>query len=99
MADYECFPIWVAMGNFLDNVPTAAIGVSAPLAAEIDAWMAAFDSTYNRSDPASSGFSDAQSTEHFYASGLALAGRIALELGDTAEVSYYDGRSNVAYRV
>jgi hypothetical protein len=60
---------------------------------ELRAWADVYDSTLNRDDPLESGFASENADRQFLAEGLALARRLAAELGSSYHVECFDGVS------
>jgi hypothetical protein len=93
MADYDSYPIWRLEHGGTVNVDPATLPISSELAESLLRWAEDYDRTLNRGDPVSSGFSDPAAENEFYARGEMLARRLAGELGDTRQVTYFDVRS------
>ncbi|MCX4391263.1 hypothetical protein OG777_30630 [Micromonospora peucetia] len=93
MADYECYPTWLAGFAGVDNVDPAEMPISDELAAALLQWAQTYDGTLDRDDPASSGFPERDQEADFYAAGHELARRLAAELSGRYPVEYFDGRT------
>ena len=58
MAEYECWCIWNIDDRGCDrNIDPSILSLPTDLSKDLEVWMDAFESTYNKCDPASSGFS------------------------------------------
>lgn len=90
MPEYECFSFWLGKNGLLENVDPSSLGISAPLASDIDAWENEYEATYVPDDPARSGFPSPDVEEIFNQRGLALAARVKRELGALWTVVYRD---------
>ncbi len=93
-AEYDCYPTWVHQGEDVENVPPGTLGISGPLAQELDAWADEFDAILDWDNPIDSRFRTPQVEESFVVRGEQLARRLQTELGDTARVVYYHIRKS-----
>jgi hypothetical protein len=93
LADYYCFALWVADESGYENIAPSAqeIGLSEPLARDLDHWAAEYSATLREDDPVNSGFESEAAENDFYARGYQLASRVKRELGESWQVSYFDG--------
>ncbi|WP_432588893.1 hypothetical protein ABVG11_28925 [Streptomyces sp. HD1123-B1] len=89
-ADYECYPVWIVSDQGLDNVAPDSLPLSGQLAEELDRWGDEYEATYNREDPATSGFTSESAERSFNQQGKNLARRLRDELDETWCVSYFD---------
>jgi hypothetical protein len=93
LADYDCFALWASDGTSSENVDPGApeLGLSEPLAQDLDRWADEYSATLDEDDPLSSGFESEAAENAFYARGHELALRVKRELGESWKVSYFDG--------
>ncbi|MES4902375.1 MULTISPECIES: hypothetical protein [unclassified Streptomyces] len=89
-ADYECYPVWVVTEREVDNVAPESLPLSGKLAQDLDRWGDEYDATYNRDDPAASGFTSEEAEKSFAEQGQRLARRLRDELDETWIVSYFN---------
>jgi hypothetical protein len=89
MADYECAPLWWDQPDKVGNIRPEELMLSSELSADLWAWAATYDATFNRDDPINSGFVTAADEYSFHESGKRLVQRTAVELQDRAEVRYW----------
>jgi len=87
--DYECHPIWVGDGDSYRNLAPSDLPVTDDLQAAIAAWGRRYDETYNKTDPASSGFASDIEEQAFDHAGRQLWRRLVAELGPANEVKYF----------
>ncbi|WNE95809.1 hypothetical protein PS467_10945 [Streptomyces luomodiensis] len=90
MADYECYPVWTITEQGLDNVAPDSLPLSRQLIEDLDRWGDEYEATYNRDDPAISGFRSEEAERSFVERGHTLARRLRDELDETWRVSYFD---------
>jgi hypothetical protein len=88
MADYDCYPLWVAADEGVMNVDPADLGVSDELVASLEDWRCWYDSTLDRNDPVASGFSSRDKENEFVEQGRQLAAKLAVELRSRYVVAY-----------
>ena len=88
MADYECWPIWETSEGQYCNVDPAVLGLSERLIDRIEAWADLYDTTYNKENPAQSGFMSTDAQSQFEHEGLAIWWALQAALPE-AEVSYF----------
>lgn len=81
MADYQCHPLWSMDDGTAGNIVPDALGLSAQLTHDLNAWAAEFDASINPDDPTQDRWSPAQRMAH-EARGHALAQRLAAERPD-----------------
>jgi hypothetical protein len=81
MADYQCDPLWALDEERYGCFAPEMIDLSPQLAADLNAWAVAFDTSINLDDPATGHWSDAQHAAHA-AEGRRLAGRLKRERPD-----------------
>ena len=93
MADYHTFPLWSRDSG--DNIGPDDLPISPGLRDALRAWAARYDATLNEEYPPDSGFASAEEEHAFTADGLALARRVAAELGPGYQVEYFDGSTSV----
>ena len=79
MPEYECHPIWDGVPSA--NIAASELEISLELRERLNRWNGRFQSTYNRSDPKSSGFCEIADALAFNEEGKVLADCIAVELG------------------
>jgi len=93
LADYYCFALWVSGEAGYENIAPSAqeLGLSEPLARDLDRWAAEYSATLNEDDPVNSGFESEAAENDFYVRGHQLALRVKRELGESWRVSYFDG--------
>ncbi|MEU7243777.1 hypothetical protein [Streptomyces sparsogenes] len=89
-ADYECHPVWIIAAREVDNVAPYPLPITSQLAEDLDRWSDEYEATYNRDDPAASGFTSKEAEQSFAERGLRLAHRLRDELDETWHVSYFD---------
>jgi len=89
-AEYECHPLWRTRGSGEDNFSPFDLPISKELAEGVEHWADEFEATYNRQDPASSGFKSPEELSRFTETGLLLARRLREELSDEWEVVYFN---------
>jgi hypothetical protein len=89
MPDYECWPLWHHGGNQVGNIDPRSIGVSDPLANDLERWADVYESHLDRSDPVSTKWTD-QEQKQFDAEGRGLCRRLAVELRTRYSVFYFD---------
>ncbi|MEU5027167.1 hypothetical protein [Streptomyces milbemycinicus] len=94
--DYECYPVWIVSEEGLDNVAPDSLPLSRQLIEDLDRWGDEYESTYNREDPAASGFTSEGAKRSFFERGKGLARRLRDELDETWGVSYFD-RSTASF--
>jgi hypothetical protein len=99
MADYDCSPLWLESPSGSGNVSVDELPISGKLAAEFLEWAYGYDRTLNRCDPALSGFSTMKGARNFAIRGEELAKRLALELGSSYVVSYFDNEDGQVRRI
>ncbi len=88
-ADYECFPSWALEEDGLRNFDPAELPIPAALAEDIRAWARRYEATYDRADPASSGFPSCQDEEGFDREGRRLRAALKEALGTDHQVAYF----------
>lgn len=88
-ADYECSPVWKGDGLEFRNIDPASLPVPPSIAEAIIAWSRRYDATYNRADPAASGFSSPAEEEEFDAEGRRLWTTMEECLGADDDVEYF----------
>ena len=91
LADYNCYPLWLAGQEGYENVSPDKLGLSSKLRQAINDWAEEYDQTYNDADPASSGFRTGDAEKRHSARGEELATRVKEELGEGYSVSYFNG--------
>jgi hypothetical protein len=89
MPDYECWPLWHHGGKQVGNIDPRAIGVSGPLADDLERWANVYQSHLNRSDPASTKWTKEEQAQ-FDVEGRKLCLRLAAELRTRYSVFYFD---------
>jgi hypothetical protein len=87
-ADFQCYPIWKDDDGLWLDIDPASLSISEGLAADFQAWAAAYDATFNEEYPPDSGFADQAAEQAFLATGRELSNRLAAELGGDAQVEY-----------
>jgi hypothetical protein len=92
MADYNCFATWDT--DAPDNVNPDELPISMELKSRIHEWEAEFDSTLNRSDPASSGFPTEAALRYFDLEGMKIWQSLKDELGSEYHVQYFSRASH-----
>ena len=88
MADYDCYPLWVAGDEGMMNVDPADLGVSDDLVGSLEDWRCWYDSTLDRDDPVASGFSSTDEENELVEQGRWLAERLAVELRSRHVIAY-----------
>src|SRR3984957_4579734 len=93
LADYYCFAVWFSGESGDENIAPSSqeLGLSEPLARDLDHWAAEYSATLREDDPVNSGFESEAAENDFYARGYQLALRVKRELGESWQVSYFDG--------
>ena len=81
MADYQCDPLWALDEERYGCFAPEMIDVSPQLAADLNAWAAAYDTSFNPDDPANGHWTGAQYAAHA-TEGRRLAGRLKRERPD-----------------
>jgi hypothetical protein len=81
MADYQCDPLWALDEERYGCFAPEMLDVSPELAADLNAWAVAYDTSFNPDDPANANWTDAQYAAHA-AEGRRLAGRLKRERPD-----------------
>jgi multisubunit Na+/H+ antiporter MnhC subunit len=81
MADYQCDPLWALDEERYGCFAPEMLDLSPQLAADLNAWAVAYDTSRNLDDPANSHWTDAQHAAHA-AEGRRLAGRLKRERPD-----------------
>ena len=81
MADYDAHPLWALDENVYGDFPPEHLGLSPELTRDLNAWADAYQSSFNRDDPANSHWSAAQHAAHA-AEARPLAVRLARERRD-----------------
>jgi hypothetical protein len=81
MADYQCDPLWALDEERYGCFAPEMIDLSPELAADLNAWAIAYDTSLNLDDPANPLWTDAQYAAHA-AEGRRLAGRLKRERPD-----------------
>ena len=81
MADYGCDPLWALDEERYGCFAPEMIDLSPELTADLNAWAAAYDTSFNADDPASGVWSDERYAAHA-AEGRRLAGRLKRERPD-----------------
>jgi hypothetical protein len=81
MADYGCDPLWALDEERYGCFAPEMIDLSPELTADLTAWAADYDSSFDPDDPVVSQWSDAQHQAHT-ADGRKLAGRLKRERPD-----------------
>jgi hypothetical protein len=81
MADYQCDPLWALDEERYGCFAPEMIDLSPQLAADLNAWAVAYDTSLNLDDPANGHWTDAQYAAHA-AEGRSLAGRLKRERPD-----------------
>ncbi|WAP55288.1 hypothetical protein [Streptomyces sp. S465] len=74
----------------LDNVAPDSLPLSRQLIEDLDRWGDEYEATYNRDDPAISGFPSEEAERSFVERGHMLARRLRDVLDETWRVSYFD---------
>jgi hypothetical protein len=87
--DYETDPIWVSDATGLENIDPGQLPIPGALVEQIRAWAVRYLATYNRDDPASSGFSSIEEKCDFDQEGRRLWSALREELGPNWVVSYF----------
>ena len=87
--EYECHPLWIRDERGTRNVAPRELPISDELAREIDRWAQAYESTYEKSDPALSGFRSEKRAHEFDVTGRELLGRLMVELGLQYRYRYF----------
>ena len=93
MADYMCDPLWALDDGLYGSFAPEHLGLSQELSADINAWGAAYDSSFDPDDPGVSRWSEAQHQAHT-ADGRKLAVRLKRERPDLM-VYVLDGETGV----
>ena len=94
---YLVDPVWIQTPDapILEDVPpmelTERYGVPTDISVEIEAWDREFQDTYRSDDPRESGFADAGAAERWERRGMAVARRLAAELGPSIPVEIAAG--------
>ncbi len=81
MADYQCDPLWALDEERYGCFAPEMLDLSPQLAADLNAWAVAFDTSFNMDDPANGNWIDSQYAAHA-AEGRRLAGRLKRERPD-----------------
>jgi hypothetical protein len=81
MADYGCDPLWALDEERYGCFAPDMIGLSPELSADLNAWAADFDTSFNADDPAAGVWSDERYAAHT-AEGRRLAARLKRERPD-----------------
>jgi len=81
MADYQCHPLWDMSPGMYGDVDPNTLPISTELKQKLSDWARAFDETLDMSDPANSGFRNAEAEAVFKAKGVELAEQLQEELG------------------
>ena len=81
MADYGCDPLWALDEERYGCFAPDMINLSPELSADLTAWAADFDTSFNAADPASGAWSDERYAAHT-AEGRRLASRLKRERPD-----------------
>jgi hypothetical protein len=95
MPDYGCHPLWmITDSGARENTDPHLLPITTPLAHDLAAWAASYDDTLNHDHPPDSQFPDPgpDPEDAFWATGVLLACRLAIELVDRYTVAVYDGR-------
>lgn len=87
--DYECHPIWISESSGLSNVDPGVLPIPAHLAERIRAWASKYESTYDRTDPASSGFQAEQEQKEFDIEGREIWRALREALGGDYDIVYF----------
>lgn len=66
MPEYECYPLWKFNDGIYDNISPSDLPLSDELIEDIDKWDDLFQSTYNKLDPVTSGFSNSLEEKTFF---------------------------------
>jgi hypothetical protein len=81
MADHQCDPLWALDEERYGCFAPELLDLSPELTADLKAWAASFDTSFNLDDPASALWTDAQYAAHA-AEGRRLAGRLKRQRPD-----------------
>ncbi|ALM82209.1 hypothetical protein [Bordetella sp. N] len=87
MADYQCHPLWERSPGMYSDLDPNTLPISLELKQQFAEWAREFDETLDMSDPANSGFSNAEAAADFKAKGVQLAEQLQEELGADFSVS------------
>jgi hypothetical protein len=93
MADYMCEPLWALDDGLYGSFAPEHLGLSQELSADINAWAAAYDSSFDPDDPVVSRWSETQHQAHA-ADGRTLAVCLKRERPDLM-VYVLDGETGV----
>ena len=91
MADYHCDPLWAHDADLDGTIPTADLGLSPELAADLTAWSDAYTNALNPDDPLNPDWTPDDFRAH-WKEGVELARRLKRELPDR-EIFVYDSDS------
>lgn len=80
MPEYECYPLWKFNDGIYDNISPSDLPLSDELIEDIDKWDDSFQSTYNKLDPVTSGFSNSLEEKNFFSQSELLKQRLITEL-------------------
>ncbi|WP_075002083.1 hypothetical protein [Streptomyces qinglanensis] len=89
-AEYECHPLWTSSDSGEENFAPSDLPISGQLSEDIEHWAEDYESTYDRDDPARSGFSTPEAEKGFTEEGLKLAHRLSRELAGEWVVKYFN---------
>jgi len=91
--EHGCHPLWTtADGGARENTDPAVLPIRAELAHDLSAWAAGYRATLDPAHPPDSRSADPGAEDAFWATGLRLACRLAIELVGRYTVAYLDGR-------
>jgi hypothetical protein len=88
MADYECWPLWLADPDGGYNIDPADLPINADLVQRLNNWASAFDSTLDLDAPASAGFANQEALDAFMDEGERLWVLLRNQLHPDYEVRY-----------
>lgn len=97
MADYECFPLWLISDKKFENISPENLPLTPSLKDRISEWQRQFDLTLNRTDPAQSGFKNAQEEQEFEDEGLAIWQFLQRELIKLYEIKYFSAKDGILH--
>lgn len=81
MPDYECYPLWIYVDDLLENIHPNTLPISQNLANLILQWDEIYQATYDKANPANSGFANLENEIAFKTYGEKLKLKLTQELG------------------
>lgn len=97
MADYDCFPLWEASKDKLENIDPNSLKISGDLKESLYRWGKAYDTTLNQDYPPDSGFTTEREAEKFEQEGRRIFNELKRQFMDGFEFSYYSQKESTLY--